>query len=883
MFNLDKAYQPRDVEAQIYDWWEKNQLFHADPASPRPPYSIVIPPPNVTGQLHIGHALDNTLQDILCRFKRMRGHEVLWMPGTDHAGIATQNVVERFLATQGIDRHQLGRDKFIAKVWEWKEEYGGKIIGQLKRLGASCDWQRLRFTMDEGLSKAVREVFVQLYEDGLIYRGDYIINWCPRCRTALSDLESEHKEVDGGLYYIKYPFASGTGHVTVATSRPETMLGDVAVAINPEDPRYQNLPGDEVILPLMNRPIPIIKDTYVSLEFGTGALKVTPAHDPNDFNLGRKHGLPLVKIMDEDGNINQLGGAYAGMDRFSARHKVLEDLEALGLLEKQEELKHSVGHCYRCSTMVEPLLSKQWFVKTRPLAEPALEAVAKGDSKIFPAMWEKTYFEWLNNIRDWCISRQIWWGHRIPAWYCDECGEIIVSRQTPETCPKCANSKLRQDEDVLDTWFSSGLWPFSTMGWPTRTPELAKFYPTACLVTGFDILFFWVARMMMLGIKFMNEVPFRHICIHALVRDAEGQKMSKSKGNVMDPLLIIDEFGADAFRFTLAAFAAQGRDIRMSNDRIAGYRNFINKVWNAGRFAFMHAEKGPLADADNLPEPLLEERWIMSRAGQVGEAVAKALDEYRFNEAASLAYQFVWHEFCDWYLELIKVPLNDSARPERQAASRTRMFMALDAVLRLLHPFTPFISEHLWQHLPAKAYAESFSIMRAPWPDAALFPYDKAAEQEISILMETVGAARTIRGEMGINPGAEIEMNVLLHEHALKPALVSQEIRIKTLAKVKNISFVEKPVPQSAGAPLNGFTLYVPLAGLVDIAQESARLKKEIGKMEKQAAQSAGKLNNPGFTQSAPPEVIEKEKEKLEQANSRLERLRANLQSVEGN
>ena len=879
-----KTYLPADIESAIYAWWEKNHMFRANADSAKPPYSIVIPPPNVTGQLHIGHALDNTLQDILCRLKRMQGYEVLWMPGTDHAGIATQNVVERFLAGQNISRHELGREKFVERVWEWKEEYGGRIIGQLKRLGASCDWSRLRFTMDEGLSRAVREVFVSLYEQGLIYRGDYIINWCPRCQTALSDLESEHRDIIGGLYYIKYPLANGNGYLTVATTRPETMLGDVAVAINPEDPRYRDLTATEVILPLMERKIPIIYDKYVSLEFGTGALKVTPAHDANDFMLGQKHNLPIIKIMDEDGRINEQGGLYAGLDRFEARTRVLADLEAQGLLEKREELNHAVGHCYRCNTVVEPLLSKQWFVKTKPLAEPAMAAVKEGKSKIYPAMWEKTYFEWMNNIRDWCISRQIWWGHRIPAWYCDACHEIIVARAAPEKCGQCGNHSLRQDEDVLDTWFSSALWPFSTMGWPDKTQDLKKFYPTSCLVTGFDILFFWVARMMMMGIRFMDEIPFFDICIHALVRDAEGQKMSKSKGNVMDPLDIIDEFGADAFRFTLAAFAAQGRDIRLSIDRIAGYRNFANKIWNAARFAFMQLGKGPLADHEQLAKqpPLLEERWIMSRAGQVAEQVALALDDYRFNDAASLVYKFVWHEFCDWYLELIKVTLNDDKNPERQSAARSRLLQALDLTLRLLQPFMPFISEHLWQKLPhEKAGA---SIMQARWPSPRLAPelapYDAEAEKRIGLLMDAVNAVRNIRGEMGLAPGQELTLHVMVEEPEARQNLEAQATRLKSLARVSEIIFSRQVPPFAAGAPLSGLSLYVPLAGLVDVARESARLEKEIAKQQKLAEQSAKKLGNPGFVNSAPEEIIETEKERLEEAESKLQRLRANLRRL---
>ncbi|MFH1058003.1 MAG: valine--tRNA ligase [Pseudomonadota bacterium] len=869
---LDKSYEPAEVEKRWYQYWEENQLFRADPNSPKPAYSIVIPPPNVTGQLHIGHALDNTLQDILCRFKRMRGYEVLWMPGTDHAGIATQNVVERELAKEGLDRHDLGRDKFIERVWKWKEEYGGKIIHQLKRLGASCDWSRLRFTMDEGLSRAVREVFVQLYEEGLIYRGDYIINWCPRCHTALSDLESEHEPVQGGLYYIKYPFKNGQGHLTVATTRPETMLGDTAVAINPEDPRYQDLADETLILPLMNREIPVIRDGYVSLDFGTGALKVTPAHDPNDFELGKKHGLPAIRIMDDSGRINAQGGAYAGLDRFEARKKVLADLEAQGLLEKQEPLAHNVGHCYRCKTMVEPILSQQWFVKVGPLAAEALKAVQEGRTRIVPAMWTKTYYEWMTNIRDWCISRQIWWGHRIPAWYCG-CGEMIVSRVTPEHCPKCGGHDLRQETDVLDTWFSSGLWPFSTMGWPDLTPELTKFYPTSCLVTGFDILFFWVARMMMLGIKFRGEVPFFDVCIHALVRDASGQKMSKSKGNVMDPLIIMDQYGTDAFRYTLAAFAAQGRDIKMSEERIAGYRNFVNKLWNAARFTLMNLA-GDLTAGQDL-EPQLEDRWIISRVNRAAAEAAAAIEDYRFNDAASALYQFTWHEFCDWYLELIKAPLYNDADPARQAATRRTLREVFGRLLCMLHPLMPFVTEELWQRLPGAAG----SIMAAPWPEGDPAERDEAAEADMELLMAVIGAVRNIRGEMGLSPGQALPSVLMPHDAHAGAVLRAQAERVKALAKLSKLDWAaagEVPA-KAAGAAVSGLTVYVPLAGLVDFAAEVARLEKEIAKLVKEAEPSRKKLYNEGFLQKAPAEVVEKEKAKVAEADNKLERLRENL------
>ncbi|MCF8099810.1 MAG: valine--tRNA ligase [Desulfarculaceae bacterium] len=873
---LPKSYEPAQVEERWYAYWEREGLFTADPAGKGPAYSIVIPPPNVTGQLHMGHALNNTMQDIMCRYKRMLGYEVLWMPGTDHAGIATQNVVERQLASEGKTRHDLGREAFIERVWEWRAEYGGKIINQLKRLGSSCDWSRERFTMDEGLSKAVREVFVRLYEEGLIYRGDYIINWCPRCHTALSDLESEHEEVKGGLYHIRYPFKNGKGYLVVATTRPETLLGDTAVAVNPDDPRYQELADDTVLLPLIGRELPIIRDSYVSTDFGTGALKITPAHDPNDFMIGQKHGLESLRVMDDNGTINQAGGPYAGLDRFEARKVMLADLEKQGLLEKQEDYLHSVGHCYRCKTMVEPILSKQWFVKVGPLAEEALGAVRDGRTKIVPAQWEKTYYEWMTNIRDWCVSRQIWWGHRIPAWFCS-CGELIVSRTTPEKCPACGSSELTQETDVLDTWFSSALWPFSTMGWPDQTPELSKFYPTSCLVTGFDILFFWVARMMMMGLKFMGEVPFTDVYIHALVRDASGQKMSKSKGNVIDPLIVMDEFGTDAFRFTLAAFAAQGRDIKMSEERIAGYRNFVNKIWNAARFTLMNLGED---EPGQLPEePTLEDRWILSRASRVAQEVGRAIEEYRFNEAASTAYQFVWHEFCDWYLELAKGPLYDDSDRKRQEATRAVLAEVYSRLLRLLHPFMPFVTEELWQRLPGS----EGSIMKAPWPGDHDDQIDPQAEHDMGLVMEVIGAVRNIRGEMSISPGKVVPVVLSASDDGALEVLKAQAARIQSLAKTQELAWTkegEQPA-KSAGAALSEVNVFVPLEGLVDFSAEEARLEKELAKLDKEITPSRKKLTNQGFLAKAPEAVVAKEKAKVAAAEDKITRLKESLVRVQ--
>ena len=696
---LSKGYEPADVEGKWYSYWEERGLFRPDMDSKNDPFCIVIPPPNVTGFLHMGHALNNTLQDILCRYKRMDGYNVLWQPGTDHAGIATQNVVEKALASKGLTRHEVGREKFIDMVWSWREEYGGGIINQLKRLGSCCDWSRERFTMDEGLSRAVRTVFVQLYEEGLIYRGDYIINWCPRCHTALADLEVEHEERESHLYHVRYPFEDGNGYLVVATTRPETMLGDTAVAVNPEDERYSDASGRHVILPLVNRPIPVIFDRYVDMEFGTGALKITPAHDPNDFEIGTTHNLDRVKVIDDDGKMNELAGPYRGMDRFECRERVLEDLKSAGLLEKVEPYQHAVGHCYRCKTMIEPLLSKQWFVRVKPLAEKAIAAVRDGRTRIVPLQWEGVYYDWMTNIRDWCISRQIWWGHRIPAWYCEKCNELIVAREAPETCPSCGSSALRQETDVLDTWFSSALWPFSTLGWPDHTEYLRTFYPTSVLITGFDILFFWVARMMMMGIHFMGDVPFRDVYIHALVRDAEGKKMSKSKGNVIDPLEVIDRFGTDAFRFTLAALAAQGRDVKLSEERIAGYRNFVNKIWNSARLALMNLDESDAVTGPDDEVLSLADRWILTRLRDVTRDVRAALEDYRFNDAAALCYHFTWHEFCDWYLEMAKQGLY-SEDEDLKRSTRSVVRTVLLGVIRLMHPFMPFVTEEIWSRMP---------------------------------------------------------------------------------------------------------------------------------------------------------------------------------------
>jgi len=874
---MEKAYEPKEVEQKWYAYWEENNLFRADARSDREPYCIVIPPPNVTGSLHMGHALNNTLQDILCRYKRMKGYNVLWQPGTDHAGIATQNVVERDLAARGTSRHEVGRERFIELVWEWREKYGGMIINQLKRLGCSCDWSRERFTMDDGLSKAVREVFVRLYEEGLIYRGDYIINWCPRCHTALADLEVEHEERESHLYYIRYLYESGEAALVVATTRPETLLGDTAVAVNPDDERYRDLSGAHVLLPILKKPIPVIYDRYVDQAFGTGALKITPAHDPNDFTIGNTHGLDRIKVIDESGRMNELAGPYAGMDRFECRDRILQDLEVDGLLEKTTPYRHSVGHCYRCKTMIEPLLSKQWFVKAGPLAEASSLAVEEKKTRIYPLTWEGVYFDWMRNIKDWCISRQIWWGHRIPAWFCDDCGEVTVAKEAPLQCSVCGSHNLRQETDVLDTWFSSALWPFSTLGWPESTDELKTFYPTSVLVTGFDILFFWVARMMMMGIHFMGDVPFRDVYIHALVRDAEGKKMSKSKGNVIDPLEVMDRFGTDAFRFTLAAFAAQGRDIKLSEERLLGYRHFVNKIWNGSRFVMMNLEGAVEADLDKRTYTL-EDRWILTRLAEVANQVSKALEEYRFNDAASSSYQFVWHEFCDWYLEMIK-PTLYGGEEVLKASVRATMLEVLKSVLKLVHPFMPFVTEEIWQKLPDT----KGSIMKTDFPDEAGAVRDEEASGQMQLLMAIVGAVRNIRGEMGIPPGKKVETVMEVPDQAKADFLKRYEAYIQNLAKVDAISLgpsVQKP-EGSATAVIGDVQVHVLLKGLIDVGEEKKRLTKEIEKIIKELDGLRKKLANQAFLQKAPEEVVEEVRERVEGLTHRMGKVNQNLQILE--
>jgi valyl-tRNA synthetase len=877
---LSKAYESRDVEEKWYRCWLEEGLFHARDTSDKKPFSIVIPPPNVTGILHIGHALNNTLQDIIVRYRRMLGYNTLWMPGTDHAGIATQNVVEQELAREGTTRHDIGRDAFIERVWEWRRKYGGVIINQLHKLGCSCDWSRERFTMDEGLSRAVREVFVRLYNDDLIYQDDYIVNWCPRCHTAISDLEVEYEEEATSLWHIRYPYAEGEGEIIVATTRPETMLGDTAVAVNPGDERYADVIGKEVILPIVNKRIPIIADDYVSREFGTGAVKITPSADPNDFAMAQRHNLEVISIMDGDAIINENGGIYRGQDCSTCRNNIVEDLKAGEYLVKTEPYAHNVGRCYRCKTTVEPMVSKQWFVRVKPLARAAIAAVVKGETRIVPPLWEATYFDWMDNIRDWCISRQIWWGHRIPVWYCDGCGQTIVSTEDPDTCPGCGETSLRQDEDVLDTWFSSALWPFSTMGWPDKTPALATFYPTSLLITGFDIIFFWVARMMMMGLYVMGDVPFKDVYLHALVRDEKGEKMSKSKGNSVDPIEMIDKYGADAIRFTLAAFTAQGRDVKMSEERIQGYGYFINKIWNTARFSLMN-----LADyAGETPEKgdfSLCDRWIMDGLNRAVSDVRQHLDEYRFNDAAGRIYQFFWHEFCDWYLELIKPALYGKQSTRTRRAAQYTLLSTLKTALQLLHPFMPFVTEEIWQKL---AEEEGYiMVSRFPEPDAAL--EDEEARSRMEIIMNIITSVRNIRGVMNISPSKKLRVLISAPDADRLSIMECGKEYIRDLANLEGLEMdVNVPEPKGSATGVVGpIRVHVFLEGVVDITAEKDRLEREIKKIEKDLSLVSRKLGNQDFLKKASPEIVEKEEAKfnaLREKNQVLEDALARLRDM---
>ena len=871
-YDLPKGYEFAEVENRWYEHWMGEKSFAARMEDGRGSFSIVIPPPNVTGVLHIGHALNNTLQDILVRYHRMKGDNTLWVPGTDHAGIATQNVVERQLVREKLTRHDLGREKFTQRVWQWRQEKGGAIINQLKRMGASCDWDRERFTMDAGLSKAVREVFVRLYKEGLIYKGDYIVNWCPRCHTALSDDEVEHDPTEGKLYNLRYPYADGSGELIVATTRPETMLGDTAVAVHPEDERYKGLETIGIRLPLAGRIIPVVLDHHVQRDFGTGALKVTPAHDRDDYEIGLRHDLERIKIMDNHGVMNEKAGKYAGLDRFECRKQIVTDLKEQGFLASIEDYAHSVGKCYRCTTVVEPTTSKQWFVSVRPLADKAVAAVRDGRIKIYPQNWYNTFYSWMDNIRDWCISRQIWWGHRIPAWTCCGCGEVIVETVAPRQCPHCKSSELNQETDVLDTWFSSALWPFSTMGWPGKTRELENFYPTSILITSFDILFFWVARMMMMGLHILDEVPFKDVYLHALVRDKYGKKMSKSIGNVIDPLVMIDQYGTDAFRFTMTAFAAQGREIKMDEERIEGYRRFINKLWNAARFTQMHVKdinSDIVRVVDNPGQLDLPYRWILSRTHRAVVEVVKGLDEYNFNEVASILYQFTWHLFCDWFVEWIKPDLfADDERVQKQA--RGVLLVVMENILKLMHPVTPFVSEEIWSQLPG----ERTTIMLEPFPKENPDWHDDEAEKTMDLLMTVISALRTIRTEAELHPTAKVSVLIICPNPDKLSLLKEFSAKIAAMARAEKIEIVlEGTIPDDAGhALVEDVELAIPLAGMIDIRAELEKLGRDRGKLEKELAKASGKLANEKFITNAPPAVVEKEKTKLAELKTRLDK-----------
>jgi valyl-tRNA synthetase len=912
---LSKSYEPGAIETRWAEYWIKEKLFSV-PTPPegetRPVFTLLLPPPNVTGRLHMGHMLNQTQMDIIVRWHRMRGFITLWLPGTDHAGIATQMMVERQLAKEGKKRRDLGREKFIERVWEWKKLYGGAILDQMKRLGASVDWDREYFTMDENLSRAVREVFVRLYEEGLIYRGKYIVNWCPRCETAISDLEVKHEEVAGKLWEIRYPIVGAepgsNEFITVATTRPETMLGDVAIAVNEKDERYTHLHGKKALLPLMNREIPIITDELAQPEFGTGAVKVTPAHDPNDFQAGKRHNLPQIDVMDEHARMNQNAGLYAGLDRYEARKMVLVDLQAGGFLVAEKDYTLSLGKCDRCGTVVEPRLSEQWFIKIQPLAQKAIEAVESGEITIVPENYKQIYLNWMNNIYDWCISRQLWWGHRIPAWTCEGCKEVIVAREAPTKCTKCGGAKLEQVSDVLDTWFSSGLLPFTTLGWPEKTRDQAVFYPTTLLITAYEILFFWVARMIMFGCHFMqghvqdpaikkasgwaekknDSVPFRQVYIHALVRDADRQKMSKTKGNVIDPLEIIERFGTDATRFTLAAMAAPGTDIAFSESRTEGYRAFANKIWNAARFMFMNVERvepglQPRGIAA-FPPDTLEDRWVLSRFNRVTAEVNDVLDTYRFHEAANRIYDFFWGEFCDWYLELIKSRLNfeEGADKTQAILACTNLVNLFDASLRLLHPVMPFITEEIWQAMyegrpPLK------SIALAAYPQADEKQFDLKAETEMAILQDLIVNVRNVRAELKVEPKVKVPIEVFAHEPGIRSMIEQNHGAVERLANVEKITFGDRSLADRPGARSTArFDVHVIYEKKIDIAAERERLKKELEKLEKEFANNQRQLSNEQFLSKAPAKVVEGLRRRAQELTGLLEKLRRQLGELNG-
>lgn len=870
---LAKAYEPHEVEERIYEFWMNGKYFHAEVDSKKKPYTIVIPPPNITGQLHMGHALDETLQDILIRFRRMQGYSALWLPGTDHASIATEAKIVEAMKQEGVTKEDIGRDGFMKRAWEWKEKYGGTIISQLKKLGSSCDWDRERFTLDEGCSKAVKEVFVKLYNEGLIYRGERMINWCPNCKTSISDAEVDFAEKDGNFWHIRYPLADGSGYLNLATTRPETMLGDTAVAVHPEDERYQHLIGKMLILPLVGREIPIVADTYVEQDFGTGVVKITPAHDPNDFEVGLRHNLPVINIMDESGIINENGGEYQGMDRLDARKKIVKALEEQGYLIKVEPIKHNVGTCYRCKTVVEPRVSKQWFVKMEPLAKPAVKAVEDGEVKFVPERFDKIYFNWMNNIKDWCISRQLWWGHRIPAWYCDDCNEITVSRETPHACCKCGSTHIHQDEDTLDTWFSSALWPFSTLGWPDNTEELNYFYPTNTLVTGYDIIFFWVARMIFSGLAHMGKVPFDTVFIHGIVRDANGVKMSKSLGNGIDPLEVIDQYGADALRFMLATGNSPGNDMRYSPEKVEASRNFANKIWNAARFILMNLEGHEIKN--ELPNELTtEDKWIISSFNRVAKEITENLEKFELGIAAQKIYDFLWDVFCDWYIEIAKIRMNSDDAQTAQNA-REVLVWVMTGTLKLLHPFMPFITEEIWQTLPHEGEA----LIVAQWPEYCQEHDFPEAELEMQRIMDVIRGVRNRRAEMNVPPSRKTNLYIATAE----PNTFENGIAIlNKLAYATQITIGQAfDIEGAVTIVTNDAKVYIPMDELVDKKAELARLNKELETAKKQFAQVNGKLNNQGFLSKAPAQVVEGVKKDFETLTERIQLIESSISALQ--
>lgn len=870
---LAKAYEPREVEDRIYDFWLQGGYFHAEVDPEKKPYTIVIPPPNITGQLHMGHALDETIQDILIRFKRMQGYSALWLPGTDHASIATEAKIVEAMKKEGLTKEDVGREGFLERAWDWKAKFGGRIVEQLKKLGSSCDWERERFTLDEGCSEAVKEVFVRLYEKGLIYRGERIINWCPHCKTSISDAEVEFDEHDGNFWHLRYPLTDGTGELRLATTRPETLLGDTAVAVHPDDERYKAYVGKTVTLPLVGREIPVVADEYVEMDFGTGVVKITPAHDPNDFEVGLRHNLPVINVMDEGAVINENGGKYQGMTREEARKAIVKDLDEGGYLVKVEPIKHNVGSCYRCGTVVEPRVSKQWFVKMEPLAKPAIDVVREGKIRLIPERMEKIYYNWMENIKDWCISRQLWWGHRIPAWYCEDCDETIVAKETPEKCPKCGGSHLHQDEDTLDTWFSSALWPFSTLGWPEKTPELSYFYPTDTLVTGYDIIFFWVARMIFSGLEHMGDIPFKTVFFHGLVRDAQGRKMSKSLGNGIDPIEVIEKYGADALRFTLVTGNSPGNDMRFTEEKLESSRNFANKIWNAARFIHMNIDGFDVKN--ELPESLtLEDQWIVSALNTVTKEVTENLEKYELGIAVQKLYDFIWDQFCDWYIELAKTRL--MAKDETSVGARQVLVWTFTSILKLMHPFMPYITEEIWQTMPHEGEA----LMAADYPiynEKYAYPQ---AEAEMHRIMETIRAIRNRRAEMNVPPSRRAKVYVA---SSFKETFRKGAQFVARLAYASEVEVGEAfSIPGAVTIVTADAKVYIPMDELVDKEAELKRLNKELETAQKQLDQVNAKLNNPGFTGKAPANVVEGARQNAQKLEDKIKMIASSIEALNG-